>query len=192
MSGSMSCNSAIQRGRHCALNRLLAASPAPWLSNNLGLSGEAAFDHDPVSRRSGRACRAACQTDHGYADDRKAPDLRGRAPPRDRGHRRQAPQRITPAFHALVAFALASRRGTSLFSGRHSGDPRGGHHGFWTRCFALVAWRAAADRSAAGIVLAQLSLTTRKAPRKRRFFVAWLSRDRRAQYVVSYGSRRSR
>jgi len=79
----------------------------------------------------------------------------------DRGSR-QAPQRITPAFHALVAFALAVRRGTSLFSGRHSGDPRGGHHGFWTRCFALVAWRAAADRSAAGIVLAPLRLPYEK------------------------------
>src|SRR3954462_2427816 len=52
-------------------------------------SWEVAFEHDPVSRRSGRARRAAGQADHGYADDRKAPDLRRRTPPRDRGHRRR-------------------------------------------------------------------------------------------------------
>src|SRR3569623_2576794 len=54
---------------------------------------EATLEHDPVSRRSGRTRRAPRQTDHGYADDRKAPDLRRRAPPRDRGHRRQIPPR---------------------------------------------------------------------------------------------------
>src|SRR3954465_4229499 len=69
-------------------------------------SWEAAFEHDPVSRRSGRTRRAAGQTDHGYADDRKAPDLRGRTPPRDRGHRRQVPARLILILHARSAVAL--------------------------------------------------------------------------------------
>jgi len=123
--------------------------------SNLESSGEAAFEHDPVSRRSGRARRAARQTDHGYADDRKAPDLRRRTSPRNRGHRRQVPARLIN--HALDAFALAARRGTSVRLWRQVIDEcGGGSHGFWTRCFALAAWRAAADRSAAGIVLAPL------------------------------------
>src|SRR3954451_4162203 len=69
-------------------------------------SWEVAFEYDPVSRRSGRTRRAAGQTDHGYIDDRKAPDLRGRTPPRDRGHRRQVPTRLISIMRARSAVAL--------------------------------------------------------------------------------------
>ena len=49
---------------------------------------------------------------------------------------------------------------------RESSDFGGGHHGFWKRSVALAIGRPAADHSAAGVVLAPLTMI---APRERRY-----------------------